>query len=280
MKDRLDFAHQMKHNLETETRQIFFSDETHVQMGAPTHRGLHQWAPKNAKPAPLEISTAQCQYVSFSAFVSRRHKFPLRPLEQPKFGANGIPLKNADGSIRMVNAKIDSIAYIELVLKPLKEDLIKIGLWRDNKALCILMQDGAPSHCSAVTMEWIDANFGLENWITRAPEAYKHKVYSFWPAHSPGANPLDFSIWNELKKIMTEQSNNGIYKTRQECIDLALKVWNALSEEYVGNCCDGGFRRRLDRIIAAEGHTEVRRPTPRQPANAPAAFPFGDVNSP
>ena len=273
--ERLTFALFMRNIIPNETRQIFFSDETHLQMGQPTIHGKYHWA--KTQPDPLEISVAKCEYVSFSAFVSKCHKLPLRPLHLPRRNAAGEIMKTKCGKVKMSNAMIDSLAYIELVLKPLKDDLTRLGLLANNKASCIIMQDGASSHCSRVTMEYIDANFGLENWITRAPKAYIHKVFSFWPAHTPGGNPLDFSIWNEFKRIVTQNSTNGCFSSREECIEMALAAWEQLPLSYIKKCCDEGFKNRLNRIIEAKGHTE-RKPKkkdgPVTPITPPNAFHF------
>ena len=92
-----------------------------------------------------------------------------------------------------------------------------------------LVKDGAPSHACRQTMEWIDEHWGLENCITRAPKAFKNKVWSFWPGHSPGINPLGpvFNI-----NILDARDNYLIYiKVFRPSIKtgvLDFSVWDRL----------------------------------------------------
>ena len=251
--DRKMFCQHMLHFLENSKLPVLFSDETSVELNNPNTKNLVIWAPE--KPEIKGVTTGKSKRVMFSAFVGEGYKFPLRPLTVVKRDKNGSIIRDQEGDPVILNVKVDSAAYIDLILKPLKEDLINAGLLVNGKLQCILMQDGAPAHTSDLTITWMKENFGgLDRIITRTPKKFVSEAFSVWPAHSPDLNPLDFSIWARLKNLLTEKSNAGGYSSEKKMIQEAQELWrNEFSQEYIDNCCKKGFFDRLRRVLNQNG---------------------------
>ena len=69
-----------------------------------------------------------------------------------------------------------------------------------------------------------------------------------WPPLSPDANPLDYSVWNEVVRIR----NSGPHSNLDSLRNAILPTWNGLSSDFIREACSA-FRGRLERIIAADG---------------------------
>ena len=87
-------------------------------------------------------------------------------------------------------------------------------------------------------MEWIDANWGLKNVISRCTKKYfddyKKKPLLHWPAKSPDLSVLDYSIWARLKFRAIEHSKNGFYENKEEAKACLVKAWSELDQSYIG----------------------------------------------
>ena len=79
------------------------------------------------------------------------------------------------------------------------------------------MQDGAPPHSTRECLRWMHEHFP-NRWIGRGAEAPIH-----WPPRSPDLNPLDFTVWGQIKsKVYATPVDN-----RQE---LLVRIQNAFHE--------------------------------------------------
>ena len=88
--------------------------------------------------------------------------------------------------IDTTKAKVNSESYINLLHDHLLPDCI--GLYQGEKF--IFQQDGAASHTSKITQEYLARN---------TPEFIKKDE---WPPQSADCNPMDYAIWDALKKLL------------------------------------------------------------------------------
>ena len=86
-----------------------------------------------------------------------------------------------------VGAKINSSTYQKLILEPVVKDLSKTMF---NKEPFLFQQDSAPAHTSNISQNWLREN--IPDFITKEE----------WPPSSPDLNPMDFSIWSILEKML------------------------------------------------------------------------------
>ena len=57
----------------------------------------------------------------------------------------------------------------------------------------IYQQDGAPPHCSNVSLDFLNENFPGDRLISR-------RTNNPWPAYSPDLSPADYFLWGYLKE--------------------------------------------------------------------------------
>lgn len=97
----------------------------------------------------------------------------------------------------------------------------------------ILMHDGATSHTSASTKNWLKSK--------------KIKVLSNWPAYSPDLNPIE-NLWGIIKQRidLTEVSS------QQEIFKKVKKEWDNLSQTEIQNLILS-VPRRISSVINVEG---------------------------
>ena len=134
-------------------------------------------------------------------------------------------------------SKVDSSVYIE--------QLKKVKKWLDDTygdhTPWVFMQDGAPSHTSQLTQDWLKKNFGDD----------KFWPWDMWPPASPDCNPLDFNAWGYVESKACAGAHSSI-GALQKSVD---KYWmELLTEEHVKKTCDSAWRR-IRIMIQAKGRT-------------------------
>ncbi|CAO4363115.1 unnamed protein product [Caenorhabditis nigoni] len=130
------------------------------------------------------------------------------------------------------NVKINSEVYQNTVLKDV---LLPWVTGHFGQQPFILQQDWAPSHGSKSTKAVLDAHF----------PGYWDK--DMWPASSPDLNPLDFSVWGFLDKVMAHSHPN------LESLKRALlKAWDDLDLDYLRRTVES-VPTRLKACIKAKG---------------------------
>ena len=120
------------------------------------------------------------------------------------------------------------------------EKLLKEGLLPDIRNIAgdifTFQQDGAPSHRSRQTVEFLQAE---------VPDFIESEN---WPPNSPDLNPVDYCIWGRLQELVYRQKiqDTGHLKhVLQEC-------WECISQVMI-NRAIGQFRMRLSSVVAASG---------------------------
>ena len=151
-----------------DVKKMVFTDEKDFTLEVPTNRQNNRVYASSKKTdiSPGRLYHEKSRFsrkVMVSAGVSWRGKTDIFFLETQ-------------------TAKVDSVAYINLLkdqMLPACEELYPGGY--------ILQQDGAPSHRSRVTQEFL---------ADKCEFISKDK----WPPNSPDLSPLDYCIWSALEE--------------------------------------------------------------------------------
>lgn len=136
-------------------------------------------------------------------------------------------------------AKIKSEYYVNNILKPfLKTDEKKLFPDRDYFS----QQDSAPSHDSKATICFMNQNLPF------IPP-------SDWPSKSPNLSPMDFFVWNALKRILNTIEFSDMASFRR-----ALKrAWRRIPQGQINRAFQA-WPRRVKGVLAANGgHIEKFR---------------------
>jgi len=127
---------------------------------------------------------------------------------------------------------INSQSYCERIV-PLVH-----GWLRMNPAL-VFMQDGAPGHSAAATLEDL-----LERGIQPI----------FWPAYSPDLNPIE-TVWNKMKDYIAAQYPDleaGRQYSYDALRDIVQEAWDSISIELLNELIDS-MPARCQAVIDANG---------------------------
>ena len=117
---------------------------------------------------------------------------------------------------------------------PLVKEWIRVNY---EPGQAVLMQNGAPAHTSNRTQAWIREN-GIDFWSKE-----------MWPPSSPDANPLDFSFWYELSRVV----GKTVPKNRMDLEERIVTNWDQIFERrYVTKTCRAAWNR-LQRIVQVSG---------------------------
>ena len=128
--------------------------------------------------------------------------------------------------------KINAPAYQDIIRRELKP-------WVDANyapGTFVYQQDGAPAHTAASTQAFFD-ELGWDFW--RKEE---------WPAHSPDLAPLDYAIWEPMRRKACAEEAPSLEVLRQR----VSEAWLAQTPAFIRRVCRG-FRRRLAQVVAAQG---------------------------
>uniref|UniRef100_A0A915D007 Transposase n=1 Tax=Ditylenchus dipsaci TaxID=166011 RepID=A0A915D007_9BILA len=69
-----------------------------------------------------------------------------------------------------------------------------------------------------------------------------------WPATSPDLNPLDYSIWNELKRRACVKKHQTVEALKRSLVN----AWNEIPQDMIDRAVDD-FPKRLRKCIQANG---------------------------
>ena len=106
------------------------------------------------------------------------------------------------------------------------------------------MQDPAPSHKAIATQDLIRANVPEFIEVDISPQRNNGE----WPATSPDLNPLDYSIWNELKRRACVKKHQSIEALKRSLV----RAWNEIPQAMIDRAVDD-FPKRLRKRIQANG---------------------------
>ena len=129
--------------------------------------------------------------------------------------------------------------------------LLRNGLIPDCRQLYpdgdfILQQDSAPVHTAHLTTEFLQ-NENVPFWSNQE-----------WPAKSPDANPMDYSIFGIFERLVYE--NAVRFDTIDQLKTAMIAAWERITLATVRRCITGhkGFRKRLQEIVNTRGeHIET-----------------------
>jgi transposase len=103
----------------------------------------------------------------------------------------------------------------------------------------VFMQDGAPGHSAAFTVE----------------ELGQRGIYPmFWPAFSPDLNPIE-AVWNKMKDWIEAHYLDlpaGKQRTYDQLCEMVREAWDAITEEYINSLLDS-ITERCQAVIDAKG---------------------------
>lgn len=129
--------------------------------------------------------------------------------------------------------KINSHYYVERILNDGLLPWAEAEYGEDNWSFT---QDGAPSHTSKMTQEW----------LKKKNSSFLDK--NLWPPSSPDINPLDFCLWSVLEDKACKKN----YKNVDDLKRGLKAAWADLSIETVRAAVDA-VPKRLRAIIRAKG---------------------------
>lgn len=225
---RLRFA-QFLHDKQNADRnfldKILFTDEaTFTRRGVFNRRNNHLWDSEN----PHAIRERHFQHeFKINIWCGVISDFFIGPFELPP---------NLNGPLYL--------NFLEQNLNELLEDVpldLRQNMW--------FLQDGATPHFFLPVREYLNDNFP-HRWIGRGSEFP-------WPPRSPDLNPLDFSIWSDMKAIVYKERINSREELWQKIQEAANVIKN--NPQILFNI-RRSLRKRIEKCIEVDGgHFEQLR---------------------
>ena len=128
--------------------------------------------------------------------------------------------------------KIDGLYY--------RDTLLRRCLLPDIQRLSgddyVFQQDGAPSHRSRLTVEFLKSN--VPSFIEPA----------LWPPNSPDLNPVDYAVWGALQQMVYRDHVSGLEDLKEKI----THCWEELSRGLIDRAIDQ-WLPRLNAVIRANG---------------------------
>lgn len=131
--------------------------------------------------------------------------------------------------------KVNSVAYVALLHDLLVPDMEQ--LYPENNY--ILQQDGASSHTSKFTRDYL-----RENQVPHIPK-------DDWPPESADLNPMDYAIWNQLSELVYKDRQTP-FPSVEALSDQIKESWLELNLMSVRKSITG-WKKRLRCVIRADG---------------------------
>ena len=197
--------------------QIFFTDETKIEMGS---------------------------YINDHIRLSKENQEKLKTGDENVFQLINRPQKKYEFSI-MIAGGICSQGLSDLIILEGPENEFSYGqilmYYKDNfdkfkKEGLLFEQDGAPPHTSTANKSLIKKLFGEESYIQNPP-------------NSPDiAYPIE-TLWGYLKPRIKKRDPKNI----EELKNITLEEWKMIPKKRIKNC-GMNFVRRLKKIIEIKGN--------------------------
>lgn len=108
----------------------------------------------------------------------------------------------------------------------------------------IFMQDGASAHKAIETQDLIRDNTPEFIEVDISPQRNNGE----WPPNSPDLNPLDYSIWNELKRRACVKKHQTVEALKRSL----TRAWNEIPQDIIDRAVDD-FPKRLRKCIQENG---------------------------
>jgi transposase len=140
------------------------------------------------------------------------------------FSANGV------GRIYIIEGKMDSIKYIEILNTCLESSAHKMGLTDYT-----FQQDNDPKHCSKLTKEYL---------------ASKRINVMSWPSQSPDMNPIEH-LWAYLKRQIRQKKPKNIEELKR----ITREEWEQISPDFCKKLVLSMPQRARELYEAKGGHT-------------------------
>lgn len=209
-----------RHNrIPTFLSRIIFTDEaTFTKSGIFNMHNAHIWAEEN--PHARKITHYQ-------------HSF--------KINVWAATLGNMLLGYHILQGNLDGEMYHDFLSTKLFEFLENIPLAR--RRTLWYMHDGAPPHFSQQCRAWLNEHF-RNRWIGRGNDAPIK-----WPPRSPDLNPLDFTIWGQMKDKVYAEPVDNVEQLHQR-IEVAF---SQLTEEHRLDRILFSVERRLHQCIRSDG---------------------------
>lgn len=142
------------------------------------------------------------------------------------FSAKGI------GKLVFVDNKIDSVRYTEV----LQEGLLPF-IEEKHPGGAVFQHDGAPSHTSKHTKEWL-----MDNVVS----------VMAWPSSSPDMNPIE-NLWGHLARVV--YANGRQYETEEDLRESILHAWDTIPPELLKKLATSMTRRLVELVVKRGGPT-------------------------
>ena len=129
--------------------------------------------------------------------------------------------------------KMNSTTYRDLILEPIVKrvsgSLFEYQPWT-------FQQDGAPSHTSKITQEWLSRE--IPDFISKEE----------WPPSSPDLNPMDFSVWSILEAKVGVCSHSSMDALKKALV----RAWRDIPQNHLRSAVLA-FRSRLMACVSKRG---------------------------
>lgn len=203
---------------------IIFSDEsTFTRNGIFNMHNEHVWAEEN--PHARKVTHYQQSF---------------------KINVWAATLGNSLLGYHIIPGNLNAELYHEFLSTRFHEFLEDIPLAR--RGTLWYMHDGAPPHYSRQCRRWLNEHFP-NRWIGRGNDAPIN-----WPPRSPDLNPMDFTVWGQMKEKVYSVAINNEEQLRQ-------RIENAFNDLMVENKLSNvlfSLEKRLRQCIRANGgHFEL-----------------------
>ena len=191
------------------------------------------------------------------------------PQPSPKndFGIQNICISNRYITITYISIAV-ILASVIIALSLMKYGRLLVK-WSNH-----LFKDGATSHTTKENMDF------LAKWVGPEKIISNKSARLIWSPMSPDLNPLDYFVWNELKRFVGKKNP----KIKAEIIEAVGEYFNQMPQNHIDECilgkldeqgCRvGGFLSRLNTVFILDGDSvqKVKRSTRRNIPDIPYEY--------
>ena len=195
--------------------QIFFSDESKIELGSFTNDSIR-----------LDPQKQKWNEETYNLINRKQKKF-----EKSLMIAGGINFYGLSQPI-FLDGTMNEFAYGQALLF-YKDDIKKFE--RDHNIKILFEQDGATSHTSKSNIFILNKLFGEGGWIQNPPNSpdLAFPIEQLWAIIKPRVKRRDPKTLDELKKFLIEE-------------------WNAIPRNMVENLCKN-YLTRVEKVLELDG---------------------------